>query len=239
MLTTDADGTYFNIQLNDEIELRDEPQVYLDRLVQLPASTVAAPSARVTATYDSSTDRTTFTLPYTPTNEALCVVRFNNAQNNGLLLGASTTNTIVANTAGDFTGYNLAFGERYDFEYQFNTAYSADTDEGKSRFIGQLAGRTQILRWTVNHVDTGEYTLRVRRFHRPDDTTKTFRSSVLGVNNSNLGRSTDWLENGHLTVPVNSQNNLCAVSIESNSWLPLTITSASWQGVYSDRQKAV
>ena len=239
MLTTDADGTYFNIQLNDEIELRDEPQVYLDRLVQLPASTVAAPSARVTAAYDAGTDLTTFTLPYTPATEALCVVRFNNEQNNGLLLGSSATNTIVANTTGDFTGYNLAFGERYDFEYQFNTAYSADTDEGKSRYIGQLAGRTQILRWTVNHVDTGEYTLRVRRFHRPDDTTKVFRSSVLGVNNSNLGRSTDWLENGHLTIPVNSQNNLCAVSVESNSWLPLTITSASWQGVYSDRQKAV
>lgn len=239
MLTTDADGTYFNIQLNDEIELRDEPQVYLDRLIQLPASTVAAPSAQVTAAYDATTDLTTFTLPYTPATEALCVVRFNNAENNGLLLGSSATNTIVANTTGDFTGYSLAFGERYDFEYQFNTAYSADTDEGKSRFVGQLAGRTQILRWTVNHVDTGEYTLRVKRFHRPDDTTKIFRSSALGINNSNLGRSTDWLENGHITIPVNSQNTLCAVSVESNSWLPLTITSASWQGVYSDRQKAV
>ena len=239
MLITDDEGTYFAVQLNDEIERRDEPQVYLDRLLQLPTPDFTAPSARVTASYDSATDRTTFTLPYTPAEEALCVVRFNNDENNGLLLGTSTTNTIVANTDGDFTGYNLAFGERYKFDYQFNTAYAADTDEGKSRIIGQLAGRTQILRWTVNHVDTGEYTVRVRRFHRPDDTTKIFRSSVLGVNNSNLGRSTDWLENGHLTVPVNSQNNLCAVSVESTSWLPLTITSASWQGVYSDRTKAV
>lgn len=239
MLITDQDGTYFAAQLNDEIERRDEPQIYLDRLLQLPTPAFTAPSATVTATYDATTDRTTFTLPYTPATEALCVVRFNNNDNNGLLLGTSATNTIVANTTGDFTGYNLAFGERYKFDYQFNTAYAADTDEGKTRVVGQLAGRTQILRWTVNHVDTGEYTMRVRRFHRPDDTTKIFRSSVLGVNNSNLGRSTDWLENGHMTVPVNSQNNLCNVSVESTSWLPLTITSASWEGVYSDRTKAV
>lgn len=239
MLVSDATGTYFGVQLNDEIELRTAPQIYLDRLIQLPAPDFSAPTGTVTATYDAATDITTFTLPYTPATEALCVVRFTNSNNQGLLLGSSATNTIVATTKGDFTSYNLAFGERYKFEYEFNTGYTPDKNETNSRIIGQLAGRTQILRWTVNHVDTGEYKLRVRRLNRNDDTVKSFRARKLRESNSQLTYSDDWLENGSIDVPVCSKNDQCQVSVESDSWLPITVTSASWQGLYSDRQKAI
>ena len=239
MLISDATGTYFGVQLNDEIELRNTPQVCLDRLLQLPAPDFSAPSAVVTAAYDATTDLTTFTLPYTPATEALCVVRFTNSSNQGLLLGRSATNTIVATTSGDFTGYNLAFGERYKFEYEFNTGHAPDKDESQSRFIGQLAGRTQIMRWTVNHVNTGEYKVRVRRLNRSDDTIKSFRARKLAESNSDLSYSSDWLENGSIDVPVCSKNDQCRISVESDSWLPITVTSASWQGLYSDRQKAI
>ena len=239
MLVTDATGTYFVLQLNDEIELRTEPQIHLDRLVQFPAPAFTAPSARVTGTYDSSTDRTTFTLPYTPREKTLGVVRFTNETRQGLKIGETTTTSMVCSEAGDWTGFELAFGEPYDFEYVFNTAYVPDKNEAETRRMGQLAGRTQILRWTVNHVDTGMYKVRVRRFNRTDDTVKTFRSRRTAVNNSYIGYSNDWLENGSIDVPVCSQNTLCQVSVESDSWLPLTITSASWKGVYSDREKAI
>ena len=239
MLITDANGTYFTLQLNDEIEVRDEPQIHLDRLIQFPAAPFAYPSAVVTGSYDSATDRTTFTIPYTPAEKTVAIVRYNNTDKQGLKIGETTTGSMVCSEKGDWTKYKIAFGEQYQFEYEFNTGYAPDKNESQSRVIGQLAGRTQIMRWTVNHVDTGEYKVRVRRLNRSDDTVKSFRARKLAVSNTNLSFSSDWLENGSMDVPVCSKNDQCRISVESDSWLPITVTSASWQGLYSDRQKAI
>ena len=166
MLVTDATGTYFCLQLNDEIEVTAAPQIHLDRLLQYPVTGFATPSATVTAAYDAETNRTTFTIPYVPAEKTVAVVRFTNAAYQGLKLGETTTTTLVCESPGDWTGYAVAFGEPYQFEYEFNTAFTPDVNESGGRRIGQLAGRTQILRWTVNHVDTGAYRLRVRRENR-------------------------------------------------------------------------
>lgn len=243
LLVTDASNTYFCVQLNDETEVRDEPQIHLDRLIQEPAPAFAPATARVTETYDAGTNTTTFTLPYAAgATGAKAVTRFNNADNQGLLLGecAAGVSQIVCTESGDWTGYNISFGEPYEFEYIFNTAYVSDTNQSQTTRIGQLAGRTQILRWTVNHVDTGYYQIRVKRQNRPTtDTVKTFMARRLDVDNNTLSESDRWVETGDMSVPVASKNDKCEVTVESDSWLPLTVTSASWQGVYSDIDKAM
>jgi len=237
MLVTDSTGTYFCLQLNDEIEVQATPQIHLDRLLQYPATAFATPTNTVTAAYDAATDKTTFTIPYTPAEKTVAVVRFTNADYQGLKLGETTNTTLVCDSFGDWTGYAVAFGEPYQFEYEFNTGFVPDTNESGNRRIGQLAGRTQILRWTVNHVDTGAYTLRVKRENRSNDTVVNFRARILDVMNSTLDKSDMSLESGSITAPVCSQNDKCSVIVESDSWLPLTVTSASWKGVYSDREK--
>ena len=239
MLITDSEGTYFQLQLNDEMEVRDEPQIHLDRLIQYPAAPFAYPSAVVTGTYDAKTDRTTFTIPYAPAERTVAIVRYLNDDKQGLKLGDTKTKTLVCTEKGDWTKYKIAFGEQYLFEYEFNTGYTPDKNESQSRIIGQLAGRTQIMRWTVNHVDTGEYKIRVRRLNRKDDTVKSFRARKLKVSNTELSYSSQWLESGSMNVPVCSKNDQCRISVESNSWLPITVTSASWEGLYSDREKAI
>ena len=100
--------------------------------------------------------------------------------------------------------------EPYQFEYEFNTGYVPDTNEAGTRRIGQLAGRTQIMRWTVNHVDTGMYSVRVKRQNRNEDTVVTFRARILDVFNSMLDKSDLSLESGSIDVPVCSQNDKCA-----------------------------
>lgn len=239
MLVTDDTGTYFCLQLNDEIEVQEEPQIHLDRLLQYPPTAFTTPTATVTGTYDSVTNLTTFTIPYVPAVKTLAVVRFTNADHQGLLLGETTTGTLVCTEPGDWTSYAVAFGEPYQFEYEFNTGYVPDSNEAGTRRVGQLAGRTQILRWTVNHVDTGAYKLRVKRQNRSNDTVVDFRARVLNVFNSTLDSTNTPLENGNITAPVCSQNDKCSVIIESDSWLPVTVTSASWKGVYSDRERPV
>ena len=239
MLMTDSTGTYFCVQSNDEIEVKTTPQIHLDRLLQYPATGFAAPSATVTAEYDAVLDQTTFTIPYVPTDKTVGVIRFTNADYQGLKLGETTTNTLVCDSPGDWTGYAVAFGEPYQFEYEFNTGYVPDSNEAGTRRVGQLAGRTQILRWRVNHVDTGAYTLRIKRENRSSDTVVNFRARTLDVFNSTLDKSPVALESGSIEAPVCSKNDKCVVTVESDSWLPVTVTSASWKGVYSDREKAV
>ena len=239
MLVTDSEGTYFTIQLNDELEEPGTPQIHLDRLCQRPTPAFTAPSATVAGTYDSATDTTTFTLPYTPAEKVLAVVRFTNGTQQGLRLGDTTTKTLVCSEKGDWTSSAVAFGEPYNFEYEFNTGYVPDKNETETRRIGQLAGRTQILRWTVNHVDTGEYTVRVKRDNRSNDTVVKFRARELNVANNTLSSTIDPLQTGSTDAPVCSRNDRCSIVVESDSWMPVTVTSASWKGVYSDRENAI
>ena len=143
----------------------------------------------MTGTYDAGTDRTTFTIPYTPAEQTVGVVRFTNDDYQGLKLGETDTGTLVCDEPGDWTDYDVAFGEPYTFEYEFNTGYVPDVNESNTRRVGQLAGRTQILRWTVNHVDTGAYTLRVKRQNRSrQERLASRRSNGAGVSGSSIRR---------------------------------------------------
>lgn len=239
MLTTDDNGTYFDLQLNDETEVELEPQVHLDRLLQYPPIVGGAESAKVTASYDAASNQTTFNLPYVPAEKALAIVRFVNDEYQGLKLGATSTQTLVCEEKGDWTGKAIAIGEPYQFLYEFNRAFVPDSNETGTAKIGQLAGRTQVLRWTVNHVLTGEYNVRIKRFNRSPDSVHHYRAQTLNVFNNTLDKTDSPLETGSFEVPVCSKNDQCTVTVESDSWLPVTVTSASWRGVYSDRDKAV
>lgn len=236
MLTTDENGTYFEVQYNDETDVELEPQVYLDRLLQYPEG---ARTAVVTANYDVVTNQTTFYLPYVPTDKALAIVRFVNDEYQGLKIGETTTQTLVCSEKGDWTGKSVAFGEPYQFLYEFNQAFVPDANEAGTTRIGQLAGRTQVLRWTVNHVLTGAYDIRIKRLNRSPDSVHHYRARTLDVFNNTLDKTTSPLETGSFEVPVCSKNDQCSVTVESDSWLPVTVTSASWRGVYSGRDKAV
>ena len=66
------------------------------------------------------------------------------------------------------------------------------------------------------------------------DTVVDFGARVLDVMNSTLDKSDMSLESGSITAPVCSQNDKVLRDHWSDSWLPVTVTSASWKGVYSD-----
>ena len=48
--------------------------------------------------------------------------------------------TIVCDTPGDWTQEKIAFGEDYEFRYEFTRAF-ANTDQARQRLIGDLSGR--------------------------------------------------------------------------------------------------
>ena len=98
MVVTTDEGTFY-CQIKPEeaqgIEDGATPIVHLDRRLDRPFPAFAPTTAKVTATYDSSTKKTTFTLPYTPVDEVLAVVQFENATYKGLLLGTTKTKELV------------------------------------------------------------------------------------------------------------------------------------------------
>ena len=157
----------------------------------------------------------------------------------GIAVGQYLNKVLGLLREGDWTGAKVSFGERYEFSYQFSKAFVPDVNQAKSRVIGQLHGRTQVLRWEVNHVSTGEYWIRVKRKNRATDSVTHYRSRQLNVANNLLDTESDFLMTGKATVPVCSRNTDCDVIVESNSWLPVVVTSAGWEGNFSDRSKEV
>ena len=242
IVCTTSEGTFFcrlSPQESQGLTAGESPNVHLDRRLERPTPPFAPATGQVTASYDSATDLTTFTLPYTPSSEAIAVVKYDNSRFKGLQLGSTSTNTLLCREKGDWTGDRVSFGEKYEFSYEFAKAYMPDVNQDKSRIVGQLHGRTQVLRWEVNHVSTGEYWVRVKRKNRSTDSITHFRARQLNVENNELDTESSFLMTGKTTVPVCSRNTDCTVIVESNSWLPVVVTSASWEGNFSDRSKEV
>ena len=241
LVVTDENGTYSCVIASDEIEGEEDLQLHLDRLILYPESNNDFQlSNDVVATYDAATNITTFVLPYTPSEKAIAVTRFSGDGPRGLWLGESTTNTIVcSDSPGDWTNDEVGFGEPYEFMYEFTPGYLPVKDQSRQQIVGELDGRTQVLRWHVYHYRTGAYNVRVKRKSRPNDSVYKFRARFPNVFNNRLDTEVSFLETGTVQVPVCSRNTDCVVSIESDSWLPCTISGAAWEGSYNDRAKGV
>ncbi len=241
LVVSDSNGTYSCVIASDEIEDPADLQLHLDRLIAYPECN-SDPKAfnDVVATYDADSDTTTFVLPYTPSEKAIAVTRFTGNGPRGLWLGESATNTIVCSeTPGDWTASEIGFGEPYEFNYEFTPGYLPVKDQSRQKIVGELDGRTQVLRWHVHHYQTGAYNVRVKRKSRPNDTVHKFRARFPNVMNNELDTETSFLETGSIQVPVCSRNTDCVVSIESDSWLPCVISGAAWEGSFNDRAKGV
>ena len=240
VILTDANGTYSCTITSDELENIEEIQLHLDRLLLYPDCNQDFQQTNdVVATYDSATNITTFVLPYTPTTTAHAVTRFKGSTKEGLWLGSANGNTIVCSTPGDWTNEAVGFGEEYEFSYEFSTGYYPSRDEARSKIVGTLEGRTQLLRWTIYHYQTGFYNLRIKRKDRARDTVHTFRARFLNTLNNKLDTEVGFLDTGETRVPVCSKNTECTVSVESNSWLPVVISGASWEGAFTDRNRRI
>lgn len=236
LVLTYADGSSLVRIVSDELEVLGSEQVHLDRLLLYPECNTGP--EQITATYDADTRRTTFTLPYQIQGQARAVVRFTNDTNEGLLLGSATSgNQIVCDVKGDYTAAKVAFGEEYLFTYEFTKFYVPDRDQAKRRIVGKQDGRTQILHLTTYHHNTGSYSIRVKRTNRGIDSVHEYRSRRPNVMNNRLDTETGHVDSGWFRVPIYSENTACRVMVESTSWLPVTITGASWEGAYSNRAK--
>ena len=241
LLMAYPDGTYSCFMNSEELDQVGMPTIHMDRLLMYPeCNSDYTTTNNVAASYDASANRTTFTLPYQMQGETSIVTRSDNSGPKMYELGTGTTGTTITCTVpGDWSSSKLAIGRRYTMEYEFTRAFVPARDQARSRVVGEQSGRLQVATWQINHFNTGFYDVVVKRKGRSIDSRYQYRSRALNVLNNTLTTETSFVDSGSFRVPVYSKNLECRVIVESDSYLPLTVTSAIWEGNYNDRARSV
>jgi len=241
LIMTYPDGTYTVKIRSEELNSLDNPQYYLDRSLLYPeCNQTGDPNTVITATWDQVSDITTFTLPYVMAGDTDIVVRRDNSRSQAVQIGTSSSGgTIICNERGDWRSDKLVVGRRYRLSYTFTTPYKPAPDSGRQRLIGDLSGRLQIATWTTYHSDTGRYDVVVKRKNRQRDTRSEYWARILNVEGNQLDRQDRVLQSGKLRVPIYASNTSFSVTLESDSWLPVTITGATWEGSYNNRARSI
>ena len=228
LLVERSDGTHI-VKVQTAPAVIDTDSNYLTHLdMKLNES-----STGLSTSYNSSTNKTTITLPYDIDDTMQVVTRNVNANSTiaGQIIAIESTgvNTIVV--SGDQTATKFFVGEKYTFEYQFSQQY-IQLGQAQSR-TAVKEGRLQIRKWTVTYDNTGHFQVQVTPKNR-DTTTETFTGAIVGsgtVNGINL-------EDGDYTFPIMSRNEGLVVKLTNSEYLPSNFINAEWQGFYNQQSES-
>ena len=127
LIVTFPDRTELQVIKADELV---DPQGDRDAVDQQPlypeVNSNIYTTDNISATYDSAGNKTTFAaVPCAARGKTQAVTIFTGSSqaNEGLLLGETTTTTLKCAEPGDWRNALIAFGEPYQFKYEFNKAY--------------------------------------------------------------------------------------------------------------------
>tara|TARA_B100000287_G_scaffold435327_1_gene503094 strand:+ start:3795 stop:6170 length:2376 start_codon:yes stop_codon:yes gene_type:complete len=216
-----SDGVYLE-SLDISPAVVDTSASYLTHLDRKISNSTSG----VSESYNSGTNQTTITIPYTKTNTLSLVgasTGSNTAGQEIAIVSQSGTSVVVS---GDITSYDYYIGEDYTFKFTFSQQFMQIADTTGSR-IATKEGRLQIRNWSVSYNDTAYFTTKVEPVGR-SASNSTFTGTVVG---SGLAGTVN-LEDGDYTFAVQSENDKLTVTLENNSHLPSNFINASWEGYY-------
>ena len=186
----------------------------------------------VSAVYNAVTDTTAITLPYSmDAAETYQVVQYDfSGQTAGTLAqGLVQTSATVATVNGDYSTKRVYFGQKYTSSVRLSTFFIRQQSSTGGSTISQ-EGRVTINHINLTHTGAGAYDVEVKPGHTPA-TTYSFRGKTTGA----LLVGALPLENGEFTVPVLGENKTTSVTIQTDSFLPATFTTAEYEVLYSFR----
>ena len=212
---------------------------------------VTEATSGVSVSYNSSTDISTFTVPYRLRANMNVVGRFLGSGETSTFIDIqgntktlkpgqviSTTNTtngsastITAN--GDYRNSKFIIGEPYEMHYRFSqqrmTAGSGGQAGGEF-----LSGRLQLHHFYIKFEDTGFFNVEVTPDNR-DTSTYKFTGNFLGGNT--IGSVN--LESGFFKVPVMSRADRVNIDVKNNTFLPTTLASAEYEAMFHMRSRRI
>ena len=207
----------------------------------------------VSVAYNSSTDTSTFTVPYRLRANMNVVGRylsssetstFVNQQGTTLTLKPgqviSTTNTTDGSAStitatGDFRNSKFIIGEPYEMHYRFSQQRLTEGQGGRSS--GEIiSGRLQLHHFYIKFEDTGFFKVEVTPENR-DTSTHKFTGRFLGAASSTIGSIN--LESGSFKVPVMSRADRVNIDVKNDTFLPTTLASAEYEAMFHMRSRRI
>ncbi|RVU03486.1 hypothetical protein EOE18_15295 [Novosphingobium umbonatum] len=205
-------------------------QVHLDRRVSL------------TGAYNSSTGRTTFTVPYAPLQSAFQLVRGSSDPTRpGSLIDPSTyqwTTSTQVSVPGNEPA--LAFGgESYSFKFIFSPVFVRKGDGS-----AVTTGRLQLKTWQVSFKDTGYFHTEVAPYGAAGQIisgdiipakVKDYTGKTVGA--SDLILNSPLLHTGKFPFQVMGDAQQVVITITNDTHVGSTFLAAEWEGMYFNRAR--
>ena len=211
---------------------------------------VTEATSGVSVAYNSTTKKSTFTVPYRLRASMVIVGRYLGSgetstfvdlfgNTNTLKSGAviNTTNSTDGSTStitadGDYRNAKFIIGEPYEFHYRFSDQRITEASGQSSAEI--LSGRLQLRYFYLKFEDTGFFKVEVTPQNR-DTSTHKFTGRLLGSASSAIGQIN--LETGTFRVPIMSRTDRVDIDIKNNTFLPTQLSSAEYEAMYHIRSR--
>ena len=228
IISAEAYDSYLYVLVNEntntkllKIDLRNPDFSTLSHNIHVDFRT-----ATLSGTYSSSTDLTTFTLPYS-LNQTLKAVDATNGSN--LTIDSSSSGT-TQKIKGNHT--SAVFGSTYLSEYKFSTPYVRE--DGGSGTISVTSGRYQIRQVSVDYQNSGFFQAVVTQEGR-NNVTYEFNGTIINSASAIIGQPN--ITSGTYNIPIQSRNTHYTCTLKSDSHLPVHFVSAELEGFYHRRSQ--
>tara|TARA_B100001142_G_scaffold94267_2_gene96077 strand:- start:708 stop:3029 length:2322 start_codon:yes stop_codon:yes gene_type:complete len=184
--------------------------------------------AECTKSFDSATNRTTITVPYSESETWQLVESDGTIPN---IISQSATQIVVE---GDFTAKNFHIGLVYRFEYQFSTQFLREGDRGSQVPIQD--GRLQIRYMSLLYLNTSQFDIDVTATNKPTKT-YTFTGRVLGASGNIIGQT--GYDTGEFRFPVFSKNDQVEITIKNETPFNSAFSSTEWEAMYTPKTRRI
>jgi len=206
----------------------------------------------VSVAYNSTTKKSTFTLPYRLRATMNVVGRYLTSSEtstfvdqNGVtktlkpatiiqstnLTNGSTT-TIEAD--GDYRLSKFIVGEPYDMHYRFSKQRITETAQQNSAEI--ISSRVQLHHFYIKFEKSGFFQVEVTPEHR-DTSTHKFSGRLLGAASSLIGQLN--LESGTFRVPIMSRADGVDIDVKNKTFLPTLLASAEFEAMFHMKSRRI
>ena len=201
--------------------------------------------ADVTVSYNSSTDKTTFTLPYRlrakmdivgrflASNETSTFVDINGVTQTlkpaTVIQSTNLTNgsTATIEASGDYRNAKFIVGEPYDMHYRFSKQRITETPQQNSAEI--ISSRLQLHHFYIKFEKSGFFQVEVTPELR-DTSTHKFSGRFLGAASAAIGQLN--LETGTFRVPIMSRADRVDIDVKNKTFLPTLLASAEYEAMF-------
>ena len=196
----------------------------------------------VSVSYNAGSNLTTWTLPYAVDGTMRIVTRETTP---GQVIVTSNPTSTTLTASGDYSTRTVYIGQVYTRSYQLSKFYYREERSGGGGGNIVAAGRLQVRTCTLLYADTGTFNVTVEQDHRDpsnyvqyrDPQDSVFTGRVLGAGSNLLGAVA--LASGEFRFPVWAENTKVTITVSTDSFLPMRLVGAEWEGFYHARSRRV